>query len=62
MEGIFGWPGLGFESIKAVGHRDYPLIGAYALVAAVAYLLVNAAVDGACRLIDPSIEGEAGDD
>lgn len=62
VEGIFGWPGLGFESIKAVGHRDYPLIGAYALVAAVAYLLVNAAVDGACRLIDPSIEGEAGDD
>ena len=54
VESIFGWPGLGLEAVKAVAHRDYPLIAAYALVTAVAYLLVNGAVDGACRRIGPA--------
>lgn len=56
VESIFHWPGLGFESIEAVGHRDYPFIGAYALVMAVIYLLVNGVIDLSYRYIDPRIK------
>lgn len=53
VESIFHWPGLGFESIEAVGHRDYPFVAAYALTMAVVYLLVNALVDFSYRFVDP---------
>lgn len=53
VESIFHWPGVGFASIEAVGARDYPFIGAYALVMAVIYLAVNALVDVSYRLVDP---------
>ena len=53
VESIFNWPGVGLAAIEAVGHRDYPFIGAYALVMAAIYLLVNAAIDGAYGLLDP---------
>lgn len=53
VESIFNWPGVGLAAIEAVGHRDYPFIGAYALVMAVLYLVINALVDGAYRFIDP---------
>lgn len=53
VESIFNWPGVGLAAIEAVGHRDYPLIGAYALVMAIIYLIINALVDASYRLIDP---------
>ena len=55
VESIFNWPGVGLAAIEAVGHRDYPFIGAYALSMAVIYLIVNALVDGSYRLIDPRV-------
>lgn len=55
VESIFNWPGVGLAAIEAVGHRDYPFIGAYALAMAIAYLLVNALVDLSYRFIDPRI-------
>lgn len=55
VESIFHWPGLGFESIEAVGHRDYPFIGAYALTMAIVYLVVNALVDLSYKFVDPRI-------
>lgn len=58
VESIFHWPGLGFESIEAVGHRDYPFIGAYALTMAVIYLVMNGIIDASYRFIDPRIKGE----
>lgn len=59
VESIFYWPGLGFESIEAVGHRDYPFIGAYALTMAVIYLLANGAIDLSYKYIDPRIRQKA---
>ena len=53
VESIFHWPGLSFESIEAVGHRDYPFVAAYALAMAVVYLLINALVDLGYRFVDP---------
>lgn len=55
VESIFSWPGVGLAAIEAVGHRDYPFIGAYALAMAIAYLLVNALVDLSYRFVDPRI-------
>lgn len=55
VESIFNWPGVGLAAIEAVGHRDYPFIGSYALVMAVFYLLINALVDFSYRFVDPRI-------
>lgn len=55
VESIFNWPGVGLAAIEAVGHRDYPFIGAYALVMAIFYLLINAFVDFLYRFVDPRI-------
>lgn len=64
VESIFSWPGLGFESIEAVGHRDYPFISAYALTMAVLYLVVNGLVDFSYRFFDPRVKmgGRAAND
>lgn len=59
VESIFNWPGVGLAAIEAVGHRDYPFIGAYALVMAVFYLLINALVDFSYRFVDPRIARRA---
>lgn len=59
VESIFNWPGIGLAAIEAVGHRDYPFIGAYALAMAVIYLVVNALVDGSYRFIDPRVAKRA---
>lgn len=52
VESVFGWPGVGLASIEAVGARDYPFIGAYALAMAVLYLLLNALVDASYGIVD----------
>ena len=53
VESIFSWPGIGNLSVIAIGARDYPVIQGYALIMAVAYLLINALVDLSYRVIDP---------
>lgn len=53
VESIFSWPGVGNLSVVAIGARDYPVIQGYALVMAVAYLLINALVELTYRLVDP---------
>ena len=59
VESIFNWPGVGLAAIEAVGHRDYPFIGAYALTMAIFYLLINALVDLSYRFVDPRIARKA---
>ena len=56
VESIFSWPGVGNLSVAAIGARDYPVVQGYALLMAVVYLVVNFAVDIACRLVDPRVE------
>lgn len=53
VESLFNWPGVGFAAVEAIGHRDYPFIGAYALTMAIVYLIINALVDASYRFIDP---------
>ncbi|MCR5582657.1 MAG: ABC transporter permease subunit, partial [Eggerthellaceae bacterium] len=58
VESIFSWPGVGNLSVLAIGARDYPVVQGYALLMALVYLIVNYAVDIACRIIDPRVKGE----
>ena len=67
VESIFSWPGLGYQSVLAVGHRDYAFISAFALTMAILYLVLNGLVDCAYRFLDPrvklgaSVSGEVSD-
>ena len=55
IETVFNIPGLGRLIISAVLRRDYPVIQGVVLLIAVAYTLVNLAVDLAYLAIDPRI-------
>ena len=55
IETIFSWQGIGSMAVEAIRVRDYPVIQGYVIWMAVIYVLVNLAVDIACRLLDPRI-------
>lgn len=45
VENVFAWPGLGSLSVKAILGRDFPMIQAYVLVLAAAFVLFNTLSD-----------------
>ncbi|XOK62220.1 nickel/cobalt ABC transporter permease [Paenibacillus elgii] len=45
VENVFAWPGLGSLSVKAILGRDFPIIQAYVLVLAAAFVLFNTLSD-----------------
>ncbi|SNZ03048.1 nickel transport system permease protein [Terribacillus aidingensis] len=55
VEAVFSWPGLGRFFIDAIFNRDVPVIQAYVLLAAGAFLLGNLIVDLIQLYIDPRI-------
>lgn len=55
VETVFAYPGLGQLAIQALGSRDFPLIQGIVLVTAVAYVVVNLAVDVLYGVLDPRI-------
>jgi peptide/nickel transport system permease protein len=55
VEPVFAWPGMGDLAVSAIHDRDYPLIQGFILFAAVAYLLVNLAVDLSYAWADPRV-------
>jgi peptide/nickel transport system permease protein len=55
IETVFNIPGLGRLIVSAVLRRDYPVIQGVVLLIAVAYTLVNLAVDLAYLALDPRI-------
>ncbi len=55
IETIFAWPGMGRLAVSAVGGRDYPLIMATTLIAAVLTLLGNLLADIAYAWVDPRV-------
>lgn len=61
-EHVFSWPGMGSLLLRAISERDYPVIQGSVLVAAVAFALVNLAVDLLYAILDPrvNLEGQAG--
>ncbi|MDO8569060.1 MAG: ABC transporter permease [Dehalococcoidales bacterium] len=54
-ETYFGIPGVGRLAVEAFFARDYPVIMAFTLIIAGAYVLTNLLVDVGYRLLDPRI-------
>ncbi len=55
VESLFSWPGLGSYLITSINNRDYPVITAYVLLMAVAFVLINGLADLLLCLLDPRI-------
>lgn len=61
IEMVFSWPGIGKMAVHAITMRDYPLIEGFVLWVAIAYMLINFAVDISYVYLDPRLKkrGEA---
>jgi ABC-type dipeptide/oligopeptide/nickel transport system permease component len=59
-ETVFAWPGIGKLAVDAVMSRDYPIVHAVVVVVALAFVLVNLAVDVLYVCLDPRIRHAAG--
>jgi peptide/nickel transport system permease protein len=57
IERVFAWPGMGWVILTAVGTRDYPLVTAGVIVAAVTVTLGSLAADLLYTIVDPRIRG-----
>ena len=55
LENVFAWPGIGRLAVQAIFWRDYPLIQAIVLVAAIMFVLINLMVDIIYHWVDPRI-------
>lgn len=58
VESIFVYNGVGKLAIDSISARDYPVIQGYVIWMAVIFLIVNAAADIICRVVDPRIRRE----
>ncbi len=58
IEQVFGWPGVGSYAVSAVIASDYAAVQGFILLMAVAYVLLNLAVDLVAGLIDPRVRFE----
>lgn len=53
VETLFVIPGLGYQSIRSIEMRDYPIIQALALLLAAIFVIVNLVVDILYGILDP---------
>lgn len=58
VENIFAWPGLGTLSVKAIVSRDFPVIQAYVLVLAMAFILFNTVSDVLQAALNPKLRDD----
>jgi len=57
-ETVFAWPGVGTLMVQGILARDFPLVQGCVLVIALAFVLVNLAVDLLYASLDPRIRRE----
>lgn len=55
IERVFAWPGMGLLAVEAIGARDYPIILATSMIAAVLVVLGNLLADVTYALVDPRV-------
>ena len=55
VETVFNWPGIGQQAYQAVQNVDLPLMMGTVVVASLAILVLNLAVDIGRAFIDPRI-------
>jgi peptide/nickel transport system permease protein len=54
-ETIFGLPGIGWESLKAVCQQDLPLVMGVVIVASTGVIVANLLVDIGYAVLDPRV-------
>ena len=59
IETVFSWPGMGLLAVDAIGARDYPIILATSMIAAVLVVVGNLLADITYALLDPRISFDA---
>ncbi len=55
IEGIFGWPGVGNYSLRAIQTSDFPAIQAFVVYCAVIYVLIYEGLNAAYAFLDPRV-------
>ena len=55
IEKVFAWPGMGLLSVEAIEARDYPIILATSMIAAVLVVLGNLLSDVVYAVVDPRV-------
>jgi peptide/nickel transport system permease protein len=55
VEYVYSWPGLGSLALQAVQFRDFTLVQAVVAVGALAFVLINLAVDLLYPILDPRL-------
>ncbi len=55
IEYLFGYPGIGTGFVSAVAGRDYPVVQAYTLLLAGAYIVANVVADTITAITNPRI-------
>lgn len=58
VENVFAWPGIGSLSIEAILSRDFPVIQAYVLIVAVAFVIFNMISDILNAALNPRIRND----
>lgn len=58
IENVFAWPGLGSLSVKSILSRDLPVIQAYVLILAVAFVLFNMISDIINAVMNPKLRND----
>jgi len=59
IEAIFTWPGLGAYLLEALSARNFPVIQAYVLIAALSYVTAALLVDLIAILLDPRLRDQS---
>lgn len=54
-ETVFNWPGVASLLVKAINHRDYPLIQGCVCLISVVYIFTNMVVDIVYGILDPRV-------
>lgn len=55
IEKVFAWPGMGLLAVEAIEARDYPIILATSMIAAVLVVMGNLLADVIYAMVDPRI-------
>jgi peptide/nickel transport system permease protein len=55
IEYVFSWPGLGWLTVQAIDHKDYPLLQALFLIFSVAVIVANLVADVLYSYLDPRV-------
>lgn len=58
VENVFAWPGLGTLTVTAILGRDFPMIQAYVLLLAVAFVVFNTLADLINAALNPKLRKE----